>query len=146
MLKRERLYAVLSAVQVAITFAAVVFSALNISLVAVAAARTIVAAGFFAVFVAYATTIAPVRMTDIAGAVWRPTAAGLLMAAAVRTLQTFPAPLPIVGLVRDAALGALVFAAAVILLWMACGRPDGAECVILAGIRERFGRREPATI
>jgi hypothetical protein len=31
------------------------------------------------------------------------------------------------------------------LLWLACGRPDGAERVILNGLREKLARRaEPA--
>jgi hypothetical protein len=85
-------------------------------------------------------------VTDIAVVLWRPTAAALLMTVAVRLLQTVPAPLPIIGLFRDASVGALVFTGAVMLLWVACGKPEGAERVILAAIRERLGGSEPATI
>jgi O-antigen/teichoic acid export membrane protein len=145
MLKREKLYATLSFVQVVTTFAAVVFAALHFELVAVAIARTLVAGCFCAIFATYATRIAPLRLSDFAVALWRPCVAALAMTLAVRALQTIPAPLAIVGLFRDAAVGAVVFSATAWLLWLACGRPDGAERVILNGLREKLARRaEPA--
>jgi O-antigen/teichoic acid export membrane protein len=146
MLKREKLYASLSFAQVVATFAAVVFAALHINLVAVAAARTLVAGCFCVIFAAYATRIAPLRPIDFAGALWRPSVAAAAMTLAVRALQTIPAPLAIVGLFRDAAVGAVVFSATAWVLWIVCGRPEGAERVILSSIRDKLARRtEPVT-
>jgi O-antigen/teichoic acid export membrane protein len=141
MLKREKLYATLSFAQVVTTFAAVVFAALHFNLVAVAAARTLVAGCFCVIFAAFATRIAPLRLIDFAGALWRPCLAAAAMSLAVRALQTIPAPFAIVGLFRDAGVGALVFAATAWLSWRACGRPEGAERVILSAVRDTLTRR-----
>lgn len=144
MLKREKLYATLSFAQVITTFAAIVFAALHFELVAVAAARTLVAGCFCVVFAVYATRIAPLRLIDFAGALWRPCVAALVMTLAVRGVQIMPVSLAIIGLFRDAAAGTIVFSVTAWLLWLACGRPDGAERVILSGIRERLARRAEA--
>ena len=45
---------------------------------------------------------------------------------------------PAVGLVAKVAVGAVVFGAATLLLWVMRGRPDGPEATVLAHVRSRF--------
>lgn len=71
----------------------------------------------------------PLELTlkDVAVTLWRPLAAGAVMAIAVLGLN---AVLPFAGTGRlflDAATGALTYALTLMLLWLAVGRPDGPE-------------------
>ena len=144
MLKREKLYALLSAIQMLVTFAAVVFAALHISLVAVAMARTAVAGLSFVLFCIFAARISAVRISDFGRVLWRPTVAALVMSYAIDALQASRGALPHpVGLALDCIAGAVIFTATLLALWAAVGQPGGPEQVILNHVRASLGRLRP---
>jgi hypothetical protein len=85
-------------------------------------------------------------MRDFAVALWRPMAAGAVMAAAVLMLN---AGLPFRGpprLFLDIALGASTYGGALMLLWALNGRPAGPESAAWELARTRFAplRGRPA--
>lgn len=71
----------------------------------------------------------------------RPLLAGIAMVAAVRASQALLPLEPIPSLCLNVPLGALVYVAAVLLLWRLAGRPDGAESGILEQLGGALARR-----
>jgi O-antigen/teichoic acid export membrane protein len=144
-LHRERKYAVLSAAQVAVTLPLLFFAAHRLDLVAVAEVRTCVAVGFFLLFAWAATRISAVTPADFMRVLWRPAAASVVMALAVKALHDEAIAWPVVSLMRDCAIGGATFVAMLLGLWMLTGRPDGAENLILRNARKLF-RRHPGEL
>ena len=140
MRRYERAYAMLTFTQVATTFSLVIFAAHHFELVTVAAARTLAAGVFFVVFCFAATRIAPVRLTDFARVLWRPALSAGAMIFAVRAVQAEADLIPILGLMRDCATGAVVFAAAQAALWIAAGRPPGPERILFNQAKAWIGK------
>jgi hypothetical protein len=90
-----------------------------------------------------------VRIRPVMLAVFRPLTAALVMIAVVRT--TVPPAGSIAGifgpallLVWAGVLGALVYIGSIVLLWLAAGRPAGAEEFVLARVRTRLASRRSA--
>lgn len=129
MCRRERVFAGLTALQAGVTLCLTLFAAHHFALVTVAAARTLTGVVFFAVLCTAATRIAPVTLADFARVLWRPVMAGATMAATVLAVQEDTAP--VLGLIRDCAVGALAYTMALLALWAAAGRPDGPERTLL---------------
>jgi len=129
-LKRERLYASLSVLQLLVTIPVLVIAAYNFSLVAVAAGRTIVAIIFFIVFCLAATRISTVRLRDIFAVLWRPAIAGIVMAFVIDHMHSDALPGHIVSLFHDVGVGAVAFIATHGVLWLLAGCPKGAERAI----------------
>ncbi len=71
--------------------------------------------------------VSSLRWADIAGALWRPVLATMAMALAVGLLDDGIAISPFLLLLAKVAIGAAVYGAGIGLLWLAAGRPDGAE-------------------
>jgi len=136
-LKRERLYAILSLCQVAVMVPILVIAAHGLSLVAVAAGRTIVSAIFFVVFCYAAAAISTVRPASILGVLWRPAVAGVIMAVMIATLHNDALPGHILPLIHDIIIGALIFVFCQAGLWILAGRPEGPENLIWARLRTR---------
>ncbi len=86
------------------------------------------------------------RLSSLLRQAWRPTVATGVMAAVVAWsgLARLPAEADNLGaalhLAAPALLGGAVYAAAVLLMWMLAGRPDGTETDILDNLRQRFTR------
>jgi len=77
-------------------------------------------------------------MRDFAVVLWRPLVAGLAMAAVVLMLNAL---LPVPGtwrLVADAAVGALMFTLALMVLWYLVGSPEGPEEIFWRQVRRLF--------
>lgn len=75
----------------------------------------------------------------------RPVLAALVMAAVVRaSMPTYNVAAPIqqaiVWLVLGIAIGVLVYCAAIYLLWLLAGRPEGAEKLLIGRLLARFRR------
>jgi len=77
----------------------------------------------------------------IVRALWRPCAASLVMVAGVVPLHCTTCSQPFVSLGQDIVLGVLLFTGALLGLWLASGRPHGAESIIVATIRAKLRRR-----
>ena len=94
-----------------------------------------VAVLFFGVFCAVATKFVYVRLTDFAAVLWRPALAAVVMAGVVEGLHDSGIASPILSLIRDSALGAVVFTALQLALWMMAGRPAGPERALIDRLR-----------
>jgi O-antigen/teichoic acid export membrane protein len=130
-MKRERLYASICASQVLATIPVLVIAAHTGTLTNVAAGRTIVAGFFFAVFCWAAIRVSTVQFKDILLALWRPAAASIVMALAIDAFRTASLPGHILPLAHDIVVGIISFSLAQASLWLAVGRPPGAERMIL---------------
>ncbi len=86
----------------------------------------------------------PITFAQIGAVIWRPLVAGAIMYGTVRALHLDHIDIPAVTLARDVAVGVVTFSTAIPLLWIAQGRPDGAERVmtdyILAFLRRVKGK------
>ncbi len=76
-----------------------------------------------------------VRWKDLWLAVWRPTVSGVLMFAALHAIPHEHLDRAVVRLAIDVAAGAALYAIFVLALWIASGRPEGAERSILQRLR-----------
>jgi O-antigen/teichoic acid export membrane protein len=75
-------------------------------------------------------------------ALWRPAMATLAMALAVLAVKSVAAPyVPVLMLLVCIGIGTPVYAAALLVLWKASGRPDGAESFLVSACLSRFGAR-----
>ena len=113
---------------------------------AVAAAALAVNATMLAIGIALLASNAGASAVSLAGNLARP----VLAAAAMVLFLTGPGALEtgsaLADLLLAACAGAAVYSAALLLLWLACGRPAGAEqegALLLAALRRRIGRRSP---
>jgi hypothetical protein len=71
---------------------------------------------------------------------WRPICAAVVMAGAVVNLQWFWPDISVAALLAQVALGVVSFGMAMAALWLAAGRPDGAErfaLLWLSSVRKR---------
>lgn len=98
-------------------------------------------AGVFGLFVTLwmvMRTLEIIRLADIAGAVARPLLAAAAMAYAIHSLFGGESGLPVLAaLVLKIFAGILVYSVSVLVLWIALGRPEGAESWLLQKIRIR---------
>lgn len=78
-------------------------------------------------------------LRELVLAMWRPFAAAVLMALCVGAPLPYPQP-AILSLLVKAALGASVYASALLALWWMAGMPDGAERAALHAVSGRIGK------
>jgi lipopolysaccharide exporter len=105
-----------------------------------AAARLLAALLIAPVLALLAVRLLGIPLRALVGAVWRPVAAAAAMAAAVRLVHPLLPPLPPLRLALDAGFGACVYAASVLALWHAAGRPRGPERTVLETVAWRLRR------
>jgi lipopolysaccharide exporter len=82
--------------------------------------------------------VAEIGLRSIAGVIWRPLAAGLLMAAVVGSLQPGWGTDSLTSLLAQVAAGALSYGIAIVGLWVLNGRPAGAERTAMSWMLERL--------
>jgi O-antigen/teichoic acid export membrane protein len=110
----------------------------------VAAARALAALLFTPVMFYSVMRVIPVTAGEIGARLWRPAGAAVAMAAVVQLSGTAElASLPL-RLLCNVGLGAVAFAAALVALWLAAGRPEGAERLAVEHARARMRRRRAA--
>jgi O-antigen/teichoic acid export membrane protein len=125
---RERLTAVLTLGNAILMAPVLWFAGHRFGIAGVAAAKAAMAIVFVLTLVAGATHRSPLAPRAVWRCVWPPLAACGAMLFAVKAVQSFwPAPAPFIGLLRDVALGAIVYIAATLLVWSLRGRPEGVE-------------------
>jgi O-antigen/teichoic acid export membrane protein len=95
-----------------------------------ALARTLVAVGMLPLMLYMTARTCPIGMLALAAAIWRPLLAGAVMLACLLLPLPYPHALAL-ALAAKVALGAAVYAACVLVLWVASGRPDGVEAAIV---------------
>lgn len=127
-----RLNAMRSWAFVALLAPAVVVAGLKWGVVGIAVARTAVSVLFLPVLFYTLTRVIPVTARQIAECLWRPVLAALAMAAAVLFSGTGAIAPVALRLACNVGLGATVFTAALLLLWLLAGRPQGAERMAIA--------------
>jgi O-antigen/teichoic acid export membrane protein len=125
---RERLTALLTLVN-AILMAPVLWAAGHrFGIEGVAAAKAAMAIVFVLTLVVGSTRQSPLTPGAVWRCVWPPLAACSFMLAGVKGVQAaWHAPAPWIGLLRDVAIGAIVYIAATLSIWWLRGRPDGVE-------------------
>jgi lipopolysaccharide exporter len=112
-------------------------------IVGIAAAKAAMALVYVLAFAITTTRRPPVTLRLLWSAVWPTLTAATTMAIAVKCLQAiWPVESPVVGLLRDVAAGAIVYAAATAALWVLRGRPDGIEREAYRRVRRLLRRRE----
>lgn len=88
--------------------------------------------------------VIPLTLKGLLAVVWRPFVAAAAMAIAFALVPVTGLDLPPVArLPLSVGFGASVFAASVLLLWLASGRPDGAERAVLGKGRDLLRRAMP---
>lgn len=89
------------------------------------------------------TTAMPVRHLEIIARLWRPLAGAVLMFLCLRPLVATLAGHEVHEILQLAAAGsagAAIYAACVVALWFASGRPPGVESMLAGKLRARLGR------
>lgn len=78
----------------------------------------------------------PVRA--VLAATWRPVVAATIMAVIVTLVHPHLPGKPLPRLAGDACAGAVAYGGTLVLLWLACGRPPGAEATVLKWLGRRL--------
>jgi O-antigen/teichoic acid export membrane protein len=103
----------------------------------IAIGATVSSAIMFAVTVWILTTTLSVSVVDLLAGFWRPTLAGLCMAALVHYATIdLPVP-PLSRLIGGVAIGIVSYVMALLLFWWMAGRPQGTEAAVVAAFRGR---------
>lgn len=104
----------------------------------VAGARTAVVVLVAPIVMYLAIRNTPVTAGDVVHAIWPRLVAGVVMIFAVFAVPLADTVAPAIGLATKVTVGAAVFGAATLLLWVMRGRPDGPETTVIAHVRSWF--------
>jgi O-antigen/teichoic acid export membrane protein len=99
-----------------------------------AMSRAVVAVVILPLMLFLTSRASPLRFRDLAAALGRPLAAGLLMTLCLQVPLAYPGGLFLV-LAAKVALGMTIYISALTALWLIAGRPDGIEAAILQRAR-----------
>ena len=81
--------------------------------------------------------VLPITLGDMLARIWRPVAAGCVMAVCVLAVHAAAPDVPALRLAIDAATGAAAYTGATLLFWGLAGRPAGPEAAAISWIRAR---------
>jgi O-antigen/teichoic acid export membrane protein len=140
-LGRPGLYGRMNALQVALLLAALIVLTPSYGAIGAAWAYVLAALGALPINFFYIARTLGLRSRAFLGAVWRPLVSAAVMYASVRLWG--PGPVAgaassvdaIVPLISCVALGAATYTLVMLLLWLAAGRPSGAETWMLRRLR-----------
>lgn len=138
---KQRLFALLTWLNLVLLVPSMVLAAMSGSLVTIAMVRAFVAIAYAPVLFYYVTRITSVTGRQIVGTLWRPLIAALVMTAAVRLAHPRWIGVHVVSLAWDVAFGGIVFLTTLLVLWRVGGRPDGPERVLVDFARNRLRRK-----
>lgn len=139
-LRRERFMAVVHAghALAVVLGALVVGTTWGIDHIAPARAMITLALSVFLVVILARLTSAPFVL--IAGLAARPLLAAIGMYGALTMLPAWPGDMRVLSLALDVTVGALSFAAVSVAAWVVAGRPDSAERIVVAFVRDALTR------
>jgi lipopolysaccharide exporter len=139
---RQRLTALMTAGNALLTVPVLLLAGRAGGIVGIAAAKAAMALAFVLALMVATTRRPPVTLGTLWSALWPSLTAALTMVAAVKLLQRAqPLDLPVAGLLRDVAAGAIVYISATAAIWVLRGRPDGIEREALRRVRRVLERR-----
>lgn len=132
-----RLLAVLTWLQMLLLVPSTIFSGIRYGIVGIAIAKLCVAVVFAGLLFQSLLLRTCLTVADLTRQIWRPCMAGMLMMVAVVALPQMTNGMPLVSLIRDVTCGAIVYVSALVLLWLAAGRPAGTEEFVLRLMTDR---------
>ena len=133
--KLAAIYAWLQFVAVAITLSL----AANLGGVQeIAMARTMLMIAFLPITFCYLKSACPISWAQMAGVLWRPLAASLIMLVAVRVLHVESVSHPLATLALDVLLGVITYSTTMSVFWLLAGRPQGVEQQIFDHLISEF--------
>ena len=106
-----------------------------------AAARAGVSVLMVPVMMVFTARTGNVSFGQLTGALWRPLAAAVVMAAVVHLLPLAAVGPTFVRLVLKLALCGVLYPAVLMLLWLASGRPQSVEATLVTQVRGLLARR-----
>lgn len=143
----ERLAAKLTATRGAMTLLGVGVAGYFGDVMTIACARVVVTLVFIPGIFLTLGRVLPITLGDMLASLWRPLAAGIVMAACVLTVHAAAPDIPFLRLAIDVATGAIAYTAATLLAWMLAGWPKGLEAAVVGWVLSRpKGRRSRASI
>lgn len=122
-----RLMALLALAQLIAMFAAIAAGFSLAGVVGVAIAKVVASVGYFCVLFYTLTNVFPITLRDIAESLWRPALAGAAMVSGLQAIASFETTGHALNLVISIVAGALIYSTTLGCLWLAAGRPAGAE-------------------
>jgi lipopolysaccharide exporter len=142
---RQRVLALITAANALLMVPALILGGHVGGIVGIAVAKAAMAFVYVLGFAIATTRRPPATAQLLWSAIWPTLTAATTMAVAVKCLQAmWPVESPLVGLLRDVAAGAVVYAVATAALWLLRGRPDGIEREVYRRLRRLLLRREPS--
>jgi lipopolysaccharide exporter len=138
-----RALAVLAWLQIVLLIPATTLAGMRFGLLGVAIAKLCVAVVFATLLFGALARTTSVRVSQLAMQIWRPCVSGAAMMLALRALHLASTGFPLLNLIRDALIGASVYAISLAALWLLTGRPEGTEKHAL-DLWSRWRNRRPA--
>ena len=132
---RERIFTVLTMVQLATLVPAILWAGPHFGIEGIAIARTLVTGAAMLAMFTVMVRLGWLGWRDLAVLCWRPVLAAAAMAVVVTTLHDPSISVRLLSMLRDVALGGATYTAVLVGLWWLSGRPEGAEKSCLAVLR-----------
>ena len=139
-LGRTKLLAALTWFQVALTIGATLAGIHAFGLIGVALAKLAVVPVFFLVLFYTVVRVSSITRREIGARIWRPSVAGLAMVVTLECFARVAPSNPLSAIAVSTVIGALVYSAAILLLWQSSGRPAGTESFLLDVAAQRLKR------
>jgi lipopolysaccharide exporter len=126
----ERAYALTNLGFVFVLVPAIVGTGYYYDAVAIAMVRTGLGFAMVVAMLAVIVRLQYATLRELISVLWRPFIASAVMWVGVRWLPTMEGDVHVVPLLRDTAVGFIIFSFAVTMLWLVSGRREGAETII----------------
>ncbi len=122
-----RALALLTWLQFVFLIPATTIAGMRFGILGVAIAKLCTALVFALLLFGALTRVTSIRVSQLALQIWRPCVSGVAMLLVLRALRPASVGIPLLNLIRDAAIGASVYAIVLSALWLLTGRPEGTE-------------------
>lgn len=140
---RPRLFALLCWGNLVLLLPALLFAGMQWGITGIVLARVVTSLLYLPVVIFFTARAAEQPLRKFAAALWRPSFAGLVMAAVLSSIGGMQEFHPALRLALKVPLGVATYISALLLFWHLSGRVKGAETMILGFIRDQAGKRWP---